>query len=53
MQVIFIIQEPGVSSAILKYQFTQDDLKEMNWQDQPIFDDSDLDAWSTVVQFYR
>jgi len=53
MQVIFIIQEPGVSSAILKYQFTQDELKEMNVKAQPIFDDSNLDAWSKVVHFYR
>jgi hypothetical protein len=46
-------QEPGVSSAMLIYRFTQDDLTEMDWQDQQIYDDSNLPAWNSIVQFYR
>ena len=48
-----------VLTAVLIYQFTTRDLETMNWENQthlqrqPVFNNSDLNAWTRIVQFYR
>ncbi len=42
-----------VSSAVLIYRLKKKDLETMSWPRQRVFDDSNLDAWRSIVQYYR